>query len=82
MQKKKDYDQYIVKVNRHDKKGQDVSGLDPKKGGRRYKNGRMAALAYDFEEFDADSYVTRDEVEYEIRQELESKYSDKTARDN
>jgi len=50
VQKEEDYDQYIVKVNRHDKKGQDVSGLDPKKGGRRYKNGRMAALAYDIEE--------------------------------
>lgn len=59
-----DYDEYIVKVPRRDKDGNDISDLAPESGGRRRDDGTLAALATDFRRV---PLSTEEDVEYSYR---------------
>lgn len=50
----KDYDEYIVKVSRKDKDGNDITGDKIRGGGRRRKDGTISAMPYDFKQIDSD----------------------------
>lgn len=72
----KDYDTYVVKVDRHDKQGKDVSGDRLGKGGRHRKDGTYSSVAYDFKDYDEDQ-ARRDKEELdELRAEKEQREYD------
>jgi hypothetical protein len=52
----KDYDEYIVKVDRHNREGEDISRDVPGSGGRRKEDGTISTQYYDPRPFDESLY--------------------------
>ena len=77
-EKERDYDTVIAKVPRKDKNGNDITSEKLDKGGRRRKDGTVAAMAYDIKvldkEYDAvenqDDYPLEPDNNSQSRQEL------------
>ena len=60
-----DYDEYIVKVPKQDKEGNDITGDKLGKGGRHRGDGTFSAMAYDFRPIEDDS-PSREDLEYQL----------------
>ena len=62
-----DYEEYKVKVPKHDKDGNDITGDKLGKGGRHRDDGTFSGMAYDFQPLEeSDNGKTREDVESEL----------------
>lgn len=62
-----DYEEYKVKVPKHDKEGNDITGNKLGKGGRHRDDGTFSGMAYDFQPLEeSNDEKTREELESEL----------------
>lgn len=62
-----DYEEYKVKVPKHDKEGNDITGNKLGKGGRHRDDGTFSGMAYDFQPLEgSNDKKTREDLENEI----------------
>lgn len=63
----RDYEEYKVKVPKHDKEGNDITGNKLGKGGRHRDDGTFSGMAYDFQPLEgSNDEKTREDLENEI----------------
>ena len=72
----KEYDEYIVKVARYDKDGNDISGDKLGGGGRHRDDGTISAMAYDFQPLEDAEFFEREEKERLLHAAYESEIAE------